>query len=338
MEIEQLHALTDGIIAKTRGITPSEALAILNISDENTLFLFACSDRIRRHFRGNKIHVCAIANVKSGRCSEDCGFCSQSAHVKTGVPEYGLMSNAEVTQAHDLAETQGAKAFGLVAAWKGLNEGPTLDAVVDRVKTIARRHAEGKGPRADASLGIISEPAIAQRLKAAGLACYNHNLETAPSYFGEICKTHTFDDRIRTITLMREAGVKICSGGIIGMGETLEHRVELAFALQKVQPEMLPLNFFNPIEGTTLVVEKRAKRLTPMECLKTIAMFRFVLPEAHIMVAGGREVNLGELQSFMYSAGASATMVGNYLTTTGRNAKTDLDLIESLGLVADGAL
>lgn len=326
--------LTDEIIAGTRRITAAEALAILQTPDADIMGLFADADRLRQHFRGSKIHLCAIENVKSGRCSEDCGFCAQSAHFKTGVEEYGLVNDAQVEKARQRAERDGASALGLVAAWKGLDEGPTLDAICQRIEKLA----QSGGPRADASLGIIPKPQIAERLKKAGLVCYNHNLETAPSYFDKICTTHTFEDRLQTLKYCRDAGIKLCSGGIVGMGETLEQRVELAFALADVEPDMVPLNFLNPIHGTELVDTGRAQKLEPLECLKTIAMFRFVMPKANIMVAGGREVNLGELQSLMFNAGASATMVGSYLTTAGRDAQTDLRLIESLGLTPDGEL
>jgi len=326
--------LTAGILSQTREITFDEALSILKTPDDEVKGLFFDADRIRNKFRGKKIHLCAIANIKSGRCSEDCGFCSQSAHVKTGIAEYDLMSEEDIDKEHDRAGREGAKALGLVAAWKGLKKGKILDQICARISRIASRG----GPRADASLGIISEKEVAQRLKEAGLHCYNHNVETAPSYFSEICQTHSFEERLRTLKYCRQAGLKICSGGIIGMGESLPQRVELALVLKDISPDMLPLNFFNPIEGTQLVEENRHQDLSPLECLKTISMFRFVLPKANIMVAGGREVNLKELQSMMYSAGASAVMVGNYLTTSGRSAQDDLRLIDELGFTADGEL
>jgi len=329
--------LADGIIENSRSITVAEAISLLETPDHEAMGLFSDADRIRRHFRGDKIHLCAISNIKSGRCSEDCGFCSQSAHVETGIPEYSLVSNEFVEREQKRALKDGAKALGLVAAWRGIEEGPILDKICAQISAIHKASA-GDGPRADASLGLISNFKVAKRLKEAGLHCYNHNLETAPSYFSKICSTHSHEDRLQTLAHCREAGLKICSGGIIGMGENLAQRVELAFSLRDVAPEMMPLNFFNPIEGTQLVTENQHQKLTPMECLKTIAMFRFVNPGANIMVAGGREVNLGELQPLMFAAGASATMVGNYLTTTGRKAEDDISMIRQLGLSPDGEL
>ena len=334
MESEKRTLLANGIIAGHRQITEAEALELLGTSEEQCPGLFQDADRIREKFRGKKIHLCAISNIKSGRCSEDCGFCSQSAHVKTGIPEYDLLPETKIIEEVERAKEEGAKALGLVAAWKGLKEGKILDQICERIKLIVAKN----GPRADASLGIISESKVAHRLRQAGLHCYNHNLETAPSYFNNICKTHSFEERLQTLKYCRQAGLKICSGGIIGMGESLKQRVELAFVLKDLNPDMLPLNFFNPIEGTQLVEEGTYQNLDPLECLKTIAMFRFVLPKSNIMVAGGREVNLKEEQSKMFTAGASATMVGNYLTTSGRNAKDDLKMIRDLGLTPDGEL
>jgi biotin synthase len=227
------------------------------------------------------------------------------------------------------AATEAAKnsvtAVGLVAAWKGLKEGPMLDEVCDRIRELAQ---SGK-TRADASLGIIKNQAVADRLKEAGLECYGHNLETSRRFFPNQCTTHTYDDRLETIGYLKKAGIKICSGGIIGMGETREDRCDLAFSLKEAGANVVPINILNPIPGTPF---EKMPPLPPMEILKTIACFRFILPKKEIMVAGGRTVNLRDMQCMIFTAGASALMVGNYLTTLNQPVEKDLQMLKDLGL------
>jgi biotin synthase len=223
------------------------------------------------------------------------------------------------------ANKHGVTALGLVAAWKGLNEGPMLDEVCDRISDLAK----GGKVRPDASLGIIKSQKVADRLKAAGLECYGHNLESSRRFFPSHCTTHTYDDRIQTIGYLKKAGIKICSGGIIGMGETREDRCDLAFALREVGANVVPINILNPIEGTPF---GKNEPLPPLEILKTIACFRFILPRQEIMIAGGRTVNLRDLQSMIFMAGASALMVGNYLTTLNQPVEKDVQMLKDLGL------
>ena len=284
----------------------------------------AWANRVRDRYRGNRIHLCSIVNVKSGGCSENCSFCAQSAAFETGAPRYGFIEAGPVRQAAAEARATGVNALGLVAAWKGLSEGPVLDGVCDRIRDLAR---EGKA-RPDASLGIIKSQAVADRLKEAGLECYNHNLETSPRFFPNICSTHTYQDRVETLKYLRNAGIKLCCGGILGMGETWEDRLEFALALRELNPDYVPMNFLNPIPGTPL--EKRPL-LPPMEILKTIACFRLLLPKQEIFVAGGRVVNLRDAQPLMFFAGASGLMVGNYLTTLNQPVEKDLQMIKDLG-------
>ena len=287
--------------------------------------LLSWANRVRDHFRGNQIHLCSIVNVKAGGCPENCSFCAQSASFETGVARYGFIESEPVLKATAEAQANQVNALGIVAAWKGLNEGPLLDEVCARIEEMAK---DGKA-RADASLGIIKSQAIADRLKAAGLECYNHNLETSRRFFPQICGTHNYDDRLATLRHLRQAGIKLCCGGILGMGETIEDRCDFAFALRDVDPENVPLNFLNPIPGTPL--EKRPL-MPPMEVLKIIACFRMILPRQEILVAGGRVVNLRDLQPMMFFAGASGLMVGNYLTTINQPAEKDLQMIKDLGL------
>jgi biotin synthase len=227
--------------------------------------------------------------------------------------------------AEDEAVANNVTGLGLVAAWRGLDEGPILDELCER---FSEMKASGK-TRPDASLGIIRKQSVAQRLADAGVECYNHNLETSRRFFPEICTTHSYDERVQTIRYLKEAGIKICSGGILGMGETREDRCDLAFSLREIGAQFVPINILNPIPGTPF---SHLKPLMPLEVLQMIACFRFVLPEAEIMIAGGRVVNLRDLQSMIFMAGASAMMVGNYLTTVNQPVEKDLQMIRDLGL------
>ncbi len=228
-------------------------------------------------------------------------------------------------EAAEEANQHGVTAVGLVAAWRGLKEGPMLDEVCERIRDLAR---SGKA-RPDASLGIIESQQVADRLKEAGLQCYGHNLESSKRFFPNHCTSHTYEHRLQTIGYLKKAGIRICSGGIIGMGETREDRCDLAFSLRKIGANVVPINILNPIKGTPF---ENMPPLPPLEILKTIACFRFILPRQEIMVAGGRTVNLRDAQSMVFMAGASALMVGNYLTTLNQPVEKDLQMLADLGL------
>jgi biotin synthase len=307
-------------------ISPAEALWLLNLENSADIFdLLAWANRIREQFKGNKIHLCSIVNAKAGACSENCSFCAQSAFYQTDSPKYGFIDPEPVQAAADEAGQNGVTAVGLVAAWKGLNEGPMLDEVCERVRELK---ASGK-TRPDVSLGIIKSQRVADRLKEAGVECYGHNLESSRRFFPKTCTSHTYDDRLETIGYLKKAGINICSGGIIGMGETREDRCDLAFSLKAIGANVVPVNILNPIPGTPF--EKNAP-LPVLEILKTIACFRFILPRQEIMIAGGRTVNLRDAQSLIFMAGASALMVGNYLTTLNQPIEKDLQMLKDLGL------
>jgi len=323
------HAKLSGLGQRVLGggqVTREEALWLFNLeSSADILDLLSWANRIREHFKGNKIHLCSIVNAKAGACSENCSFCAQSSHYQTGSPRYGFIDPEPVSEAADEANKNRVTAVGLVAAWKGLNEGPMLDEVCDRVRELK---ASGK-TRPDVSLGIIKSQRVADRLKDAGVECYGHNLESSRRFFPKTCTTHTFDDRLETIGYLKKAGIKICSGGIIGMGETREDRRDLAFELKAIGANVVPVNILNPIPGTPF---EKNEPLSVMEILKTIACFRFILPRQEIMIAGGRTVNLRDAQSMIFMAGASALMVGNYLTTLNQPVEKDLQMLKDLGL------
>ena len=299
---------------------------LFHLEDSADIFeLLAWANRIREHFKGNKVHLCSIVNAKAGGCSENCKFCAQSAFYRTESPRYGFVEPEPALNAAAEAGRNEVTALGLVAAWKGLNEGPMLDEVCDRVRELKAQGAV----RVDVSLGMISNPAVARRLREAGVECYGHNLESSRRFFPEHCTTHTFDDRIRTLRILKDAGIRICSGGIIGMGETREDRCELALELREIGANVVPINILNPIPGTPF---EKLEPIPPLEALKTIACFRFLLPRQEIMVAGGRANGLRDLQSMIFAAGASALMVGNYLTTLNRPVEQDLQMLKDLGL------
>ena len=307
-------------------LSRAEGQWLFHLENSADIFdLLSWANRIREHFKGNKIHLCSIVNAKAGACSENCSFCAQSSFYQTGSPKYGFVDPEPVLEAADEANKNGVTAVGLVAAWKGLHEGPMLDEVCDRIRELK----VGGKTRPDASLGIIKSQKVADRLKEAGLECYGHNLESSRRFFPQTCTTHTYDDRLETIGYLKNAGIKICSGGIIGMGETREDRCDLAFSLKEIGANVVPINILNPIKGTPF---ENNPPLPVMEILQAIACFRFILPRQEIMIAGGRTVNLRDAQIMVFMAGASALMVGNYLTTLNQPVEKDLQMLKDLGL------
>ena len=307
-------------------ITPEEGRWLFNLERRADIFdLLAWANRIRERFHGNQIHLCSIVNVKAGGCPEDCRFCAQSAAYETSSPRHGLIERAAVLTAAEEAKANGVTALGLVAAWRGIDEGPALEQICRRLEELKQSgHA-----RPDASLGMIKSQKVADRLRQSGLECYNHNLETSRRFFPQVCTTHAYEDRLATIQHLKQAGIKICSGGILGMGETREDRCDLAFALKELGAHIVPMNFLNPIAGTPFA---QREPLAPLEILKSIACFRFILPKPEITIAGGRTVNLRSLQCLVFLAGASALMVGNYLTTPNQPVEQDLQMLKDLGL------
>jgi biotin synthase len=307
-------------------ISRDEALWLFHLeTSADILDLLSWANRIREQFKGNKIHLCSIVNIKAGACSENCRFCAQSAFYQTESPRYSLVESETVLAAAAEAKNNGVVGLGLVAAWRGLEEGPVLDELCARFKELKQ---SGQA-RPDASLGIIQKQEVADRLKAAGVECYNHNLETSRRFYPQVCTSHTYEERVQTIRHLKQAGIGICSGGIIGMGETREDRCDLAFSLKEIGANVVPVNILNPVPGTPFA---KNEPLPVLEILKTLACFRFILPRQEIMVAGGRTVNLRDAQSMIFMAGASALMVGNYLTTLNQSVEKDLQMLKDLGL------
>jgi biotin synthase len=305
-----------------------EAMKLAGAAGSDRYFLFAEAARIRDSIVGSTVHLCSIINAKSGRCAENCAFCAQSAHHDTGVEVYPLVDEDEIVRCAVLAEQNGAGCYGIVTSGTNINKTDELDRVCRAVSRI--KSETGISP--SCSLGIMDE-ATALRLKEAGMETYHHNLETARSFFPQICTTHDYEDDVTTIRAAKAVGLKVCCGGIFGLGESFAQRIEMALTLRELDVDSVPLNFLNPVAGTRL---EAADNITPLECLTIIAVYRFLLPGKRLSVCGGREKNLRELQSWMFLAGANGTMTGNYLTTPGRPPELDRQMLKDLELPVEG--
>lgn len=324
-EVDNCRAVS-GIVRrlfeKSVGATPLTRAEALRLAAASTDDLLRCAGALRRRFFGDTVHLCSIINAKSGACSENCRFCAQSAHNPTKVTTYPLVSGARMRGAFAAAAANGVSCFSVVTSGKRVS-GPDVEAIAEAVRSM-----RVSGARVSASLGELDDAAL-RRLRDSGVTRYHHNLETSRRFFPRICTTHTYDDRIATIRRAQKAGFQICSGGLFGLGETMADRVDLARALRSLAVDSVPLNFLNPVPGTPLA---NAPRLSPREILHTIALFRCILPRTNISVCGGREVNLRDMQSWIFYAGASGMMVGGYLTTAGRTVAQDLRMVRDAGL------
>ena len=314
------HTLADRVLAGGE-IDRDDARAILASPDEQLLDLLAAAYRVRHKAFGNTVQLFFLMNAKSGLCPEDCGYCSQSKVSEAEIPRYNLLSAPRLMEAARLAAEQQSKTFCIVISARG----PT-EREIDFVCEITPRIKAEYGLNICACLGLLT-PEHATRLAAAGVDKVNHNLNTSERYYGEICSTHSYADRVATLAACRDAGLALCSGGIMGMGEDPDDLVGMAFELRALRVESIPLNFLNAIDGTPL---EGVKRLTPRDCLRGLAMMRLVNPTAEIRIAGGREIHLGSLQPLGLYA-ANSMFVGDYLTTQGQLPEADYTMIEDLG-------
>ncbi len=297
----------------------NEDVSFLVTADLNELCEGA--DQIREYFHGNKVDLCAIINGRSGKCSEDCKFCAQSGHHNTGITEYDFLDSSVILEDCKKHEAEGVHRYSIVTAGRNL-EGRDFDKALTAYRTMEAECSINLC----ASHGLLTEEAYIA-LKEAGVARYHENIETSKRYFPNICTTHTYEDKIRCIRFAKKAGLEVCSGGIIGMGETWEDRLDMAFSLSELEVDSIPINALMPIKGTPL---ESCAKVTEEELLRTIAIFRYINPAADIRLAAGRAImtNSGEKA---FHAGANATITGNMLTTSGNNIEQDVHMLKALG-------
>jgi biotin synthase len=311
MNSNRKHRITGAFEAAMSGAAPdfttTSQLALVEGTD--LWDLFGAANRVREHFRGSTVDICSIVNAKSGACTEDCAYCAQSVHHSTNAPVYPLISVDRMAEAAKSAKKNGAKRFCIVTSGRGIGSRDDLENIA---KGIKRVQEAGLSPCA--TLGTLTRDQLSY-LKDAGLQRYHHNIETSRDYFPRICTSHRFDERLEVLQNASSLGLSACSGGILGMGESMEDRIKMAFTL--------------PIIGTPL---ENVFAITPLEALHAIALFRLILPEKEIRVCAGRGSALGQLHPLVFLAGADGFMIGNYLTTSGLNPEDDLRMIRDLGL------
>jgi biotin synthase len=317
---DRYQRLADEVLAGN-AISRQDAISILRAPDIDVLAILAAGFRIRHRYFGRTVQLYFLMSAKSGLCPEDCHYCSQSKISTAPVPKYNILQRDELLEGARLASERGAKTYCLVISARGPNEREmaAVERIVPEIK-------EKFGLDICACLGLLSR-GQADRLKACGVDRVNHNLNTSEDYYQEICTTHTYADRVQTLRHVRDAGMEMCSGGIIGMGETHDDIVSMAFELRELGVHSIPLNFLNAIEGTPLA---RTGNLTPNDCLRALAMFRFVNPDRELRISGGREIHLRSLQPLgLYVA--NSIFVGDYLTTKGQAPQADYDMIRDMG-------
>ncbi len=310
-------------ILSNQKINADEAASLINVSEDSLQFLSDAANEITRKFNGNVIDVETLINAKKGTCPEDCSFCSQSGFYKTGIDTYKLLPPETIMENAKIAKDSGVKSFCLVCAWRGPSE-KDFEQICEIIKKVNSE----VGIEVNCSLGFINED-MAMRLKALRVKRYNHNLEAARSFFSKICTTHTYQERIDTNKIIKKIGLELCCGGIIGMGETRTQRLELGLDLADLSPEECPINILVPQNGTPLELQTK---LSLSEILRTIAVFRFLMPKTILKIAGGREVHLATEQEKALLGGANGIITGGYLTIGGNTAYEDMQMISRIGL------
>lgn len=305
----------------------SEALRLTGIPDDQAGELMRLAGRIRRRFAREKADLCSIINARSGVCPEDCRFCSQSSHFKTDAPIYPMKSAQEIVDAARKAEDAGAHRFCIVTSGDALS-----DRDFDTASEAVSRIRDETGLKRCASLGWLDPPRARQLLEA-GLNRYHHNVETARGFFPEVCGTHRYDDKLATISHLKSAGVETCIGGILNLGESPRQRIELAFEIRDLEPDSVPVNFLIPRAGTPL---GDRKPISAAEAAKYLAIFRLVMPRAFIRLAGGRLETFGDSPALPFDSGVNALLIGDLLTTSGPDARSDITLLKCLGFDVSG--
>ena len=298
------------------------ALVLASAGNADLIDLFSAANRVREHFRGNAVDICSIVNAKSGACSEDCRYCAQSSHYATDAPVYPLIDVDRMAEAAREARKNGARRFCIVTSGRGIDDAADLRNIAKGVEKV-----QDAGLSPCATLGTLSLLQL-QYLKDAGLDRYHHNIETSREHFPNVCSTHTFDERIEILRHARDLGLSSCSGGILGMGETMQDRISMAFTLRELDVDSVPVNFLMPVPGTPFA---DLTPIMPLVALHAIALFRLILPKKEIRVCGGRGSALGVLHPLIFLAGADGFMIGNYLTRTGLDPRDDLRMIVDMG-------
>ncbi len=319
--MSRINSLLNSVLSGEE-LSIEEARDLLDTGREELHFLMHAADAVRRRFCGNKMDFCSLINAKSGLCSEDCKFCAQSSVYKTGCEVYPLVSTDEMVREAKAAKKAGATNFCIVIS----GEGPTRKEF-DSIKKAIKRISGEVGIKVDCSLGSLGRDMV-KELKELGIDRYNHNLETSENFYKNICTTHLYKNRLSMVETLKGVGLNPCCGGVIGLGESEDDRISLVFALKNLGITCVPLNILNPRKGTPL---EGIEPLSPFDILKTIAVFRLVLPRATIKVAGGREHALRDLQAMAFMAGANGMIIGGYLTTRGRSVEEDLQMARDLG-------
>lgn len=315
-----INSITEKVL-KGEQITKEDALYLY---DQPLDELCESADKIRRHFCSSCFDLCTIINGKSGRCSENCKFCAQSAHNHTGVTEYPLLPDEEILAQAKANQQQGVLRYSIVTSGKQLS-----DTEVDRMCSLIRKIGKEAGISVCVSFGLLTEEQF-RKLKAAGVSRIHNNLETSEKNFPNICTTHSFQDKVQAIRAAQAAGLSVCSGGIMGLGESVEDRIDMALSLRELRIKSVPVNMLNPIPGTPF---EKNERLTNEDMRRIVAVYRFILPDASIRLAGGRGL-LPDKGKSCFTSGANAAISGDMLTTAGITVKTDLTLLKELGYEA----
>lgn len=321
-EIEFIKKCQDKVYSGTT-ISEEDARTLINLP-ESKLSIFAnAANHITRKFNGLKVDVEQLSNIKKNACSEDCSFCGQSAFYNTGIETYRLPPAEEIVQQAKKAKLENAESYCLVAAWRE----PSPEDFIE-VCNIIQEINKKVGIKIECSLGFLTKTQ-AKKLKELGVIRYNHNLETSRSKFPEICSTHTYDDRLETLRIAREAGLELCTGGIIGLGETRQQRLELSLDLLKIKPEEVTINILVPISGTPLELQTP---LPSSEIVRIFALLRFLLPDSIIKISGGRETNLSDSGENLLQSGANGIITSGYLTMGGNDSEKDFQMLQKIGL------
>ncbi len=322
-----VERLADDLLDARRSIELEEARQLVEVPTAELPALLSLAHEVRRRWWGDGVELESLVSAKTGGCPEDCAFCSQSMHFDSPAQRHAFLPLDEVLGAARATEASGASHFCIVAAVRGPDR-RLMDQVLEAVEAIHEQTSLG----VNCSLGLLTREQ-ADALRDAGVYRYNHNLEAARSFFGEIVTTHTWEERAETCRLVTDVGMNLCSGGILGMGETWEQRLELAYQLRELGPSEIPLNFLNPRPGTPRAGQRP---LEPTDALRAVAIYRLIFPDIIIRYAGGRELVLRDAQALGLVGGVNGMIVGNYLTTAGRPAAEDVRMVEDLGLPVTG--